>query len=139
MKFFYSPINDSFYPEEFKVNYIKSGTWPIDAIEIPYDKFNEFSLQQSPSNKVRKYLPDIGLYWDNYEVPSSVSTDQERAWRNFELNLSDIELNKVQDSDPNAIGSVSDWRLYRKALRAWPEHINFPDTNFRPISPRNKG
>lgn len=59
----------------------------------------------------------------------------ERSWRNGELQRADVELNKVQDSDPKAVGSVSDWRVYRKALRAWPEHKDFPNKEFRPISP----
>lgn len=59
----------------------------------------------------------------------------ERAWRNAELQRSDVELNKVQDSDPKAIGNVSDWRHYRRLLRAWPDDVNFPDNQFRPVSP----
>lgn len=59
----------------------------------------------------------------------------ERIWRNSELVVADIELNKVQDSDTNAVGTVSQWREYRKALRAWPEHSEFPDKAYRPVSP----
>jgi hypothetical protein len=62
----------------------------------------------------------------------------ERNWRDSELINADIELNKVQDSDPKATGTVSDWRTYRKALRAWPEDKNFPKQEFRPKSPMNK-
>lgn len=64
--------------------------------------------------------------------------ERERGWRNKELSRSDIELNKVQDSDPKAIGTVSQWRDYRKYLRAWPEKPEFPQTAFRPKAPDNK-
>ena len=59
----------------------------------------------------------------------------ERAWRDSELIRSDIELYKVQDSDPKAVGIVAGWREYRKALRAWPEHKDFPNKEKRPVSP----
>ena len=59
----------------------------------------------------------------------------ERGWRNKELVRSDIELNKVQDTDPQAKGTVSQWREYRKALRAWPENKDFPNKGKRPVSP----
>ena len=67
--------------------------------------------------------------------PSDLAHQLERSWRNSELNRADIELYKVQDSDPKAKGSVSAWREYRKSLRQWPEHQDFPDNSKRPIAP----
>lgn len=65
----------------------------------------------------------------------SFASNIERSWRDSELQIADIELYKVQDSDPKASATVGDWRAYRKALRAWPEHPNFPDKSFRPTRP----
>jgi len=62
-------------------------------------------------------------------------TASERGWRNLELLRSDIELFKVQDADPKSACSVSDWRAYRKLLRGWPEHGDFPNKEFRPTAP----
>lgn len=62
--------------------------------------------------------------------------EQERLWRDAELISADYELNKVQDGDINSIGSVGDWRTYRKLLRAWPESEDFPDTSKRPQAPK---
>lgn len=59
----------------------------------------------------------------------------ERKFRDAELRRADIELLKVQDSDPGATGNVGDWRTYRKALRAWPNDENFPDPSYRPVAP----
>lgn len=59
----------------------------------------------------------------------------ERLWRDDELKRADYELNKVQDADPKARGSVADWRGYRKALRSLPEHPNFTDISARPNPP----
>jgi len=60
---------------------------------------------------------------------------RERQWRDTELERADVELFKVQDGDPKAVGSVSDWRQYRKELRAWPEHEGFPLKANRPKAP----
>ncbi len=65
----------------------------------------------------------------------SLRIDKERMWRNMELVRADEELNKVQDSDSKARGSVADWRTYRKLLRSLPEHPSFPDVSARPQAP----
>lgn len=59
----------------------------------------------------------------------------ERFWRDTELLRADIELNKIQDSDPNATGTVTLWREYRKNLRALPQQPSFPVASARPIAP----
>lgn len=59
----------------------------------------------------------------------------ERQWRDEELVRADKELNKVQDSDSKAIGTVGDWRAYRKNLRSLPEHELFPTIEARPVAP----
>lgn len=59
----------------------------------------------------------------------------EAAWVESEISRARGELEKVQDSDLKAKGSVSDWRNYRKALRSWTENQNFPNKEFRPKAP----
>lgn len=66
--------------------------------------------------------------------PEGVSADVERQWRNFELIRADEELNKVQDADPKAKGTVTQWREYRRSLRQYPESEGFTSGN-RPVSP----
>lgn len=56
----------------------------------------------------------------------------ERRWRDSELAVVDIEVNKSMDtSSPNEVL----WRQYREALRHWPQTVGFPDPSFRPIPP----
>lgn len=75
--------------------------------------------------------------WDGKKWSDSTAEVefQERLWRDSELDRADIELYKVQDSDPKAKGSVSEWREYRKALRAYPESEGFPNKESRPVAP----
>lgn len=130
--YYYSPLKDSFFPTKWKEDYVNAGAWPADAVEIPYDIFKEFSLKNNPGKK--RVYNNSQFYWEDIEVIIDYSLE-ERIWRDGELVRSDIELNKVQDADPKCNGTVSQWREYRKALRAWPEHKDFPKKEFRPRSP----
>lgn len=134
MKYFYSPEKDSVFPEDFKEEYIQANSWPDDAVEITEDEFKSFFLNSSPIGMKRKYSTN-GFNW--VEIPQKLedAINSERLWRNSELQRADVELNKVQDSDPKAKGSVSAWREYRKALRALPEHHEFPYKQARPLAP----
>ena len=63
-------------------------------------------------------------------VAPDTRPQEERAWRNSELAKTDIELYKLQDG--MGAGSIEALRLYRNALRNWPENENFPDSAYRP-------
>lgn len=134
MKYFYSKEKDSFYPEEYKSLYLKNNTWSKDSVEVSEENFVKFSLDASPAGKKRHFQDGVFVWIDDI-LTEEQATYGEKLWRDYELKRCDIELNKVQDSDPKASGSVSDWRTYRKALRAWPENPNFPNKEFRPPSP----
>lgn len=54
----------------------------------------------------------------------------ERLWRDAELSKVDIEVNKA--TDEGGIMAGSSWRTYRILLRDWPEHAEFPNSEFRP-------
>jgi len=64
-------------------------------------------------------------------VAPDTRPEEERQWRDAELDKADVELYKVQDG--RGTGLVSDWRNYRNELRDWPEHESFPDSAFRPV------
>lgn len=64
------------------------------------------------------------------DLPSAEQlASAERAWRNAELLLADIEVNKAFDAGAD----VSRLSAYRQALRDWPESERFPDQSYRPI------
>lgn len=140
MKIFFSPSTLAFYPEAVKDDYESSNSWPDDVVEVDQETFIEFGLTPPPADKVRGSKGMNPTWVDIETLPSSL--DQliqiEKSWRNRELVKSDIEINKLQDADKNSISSIGIWRTYRKQLRAWPEHKNFPDKLFRPTPPTNK-
>jgi len=93
------------------------------------DQWGSPSLIQMTREEVARHLSK-GVSGDHPDPGVS-----ERVWRDAELARADVELFKVQDSDPKAVGSVADWRQYRKELRAWPEHEGFPSKANRPKAP----
>lgn len=56
---------------------------------------------------------------------------REQAWVKGEMEFADEEIRALEDGD--GIGIESDWRDYRVALRAWPNHPNYPDSVSRPF------
>lgn len=134
MKYYYSKTTDSFYPEEYKAQYVSNNSWPADAVLVSYEDFSKFSLSVNPSGKKRHFKDGV-FEWVEDILTITQLVFSERLWRDCELVRCDFEVYKVQDSDPNAQGSVGGWREYRKALRAWPEHQDFPKTEFRPKAP----
>lgn len=133
-KIFYSSFKNSWYPEDFLQDYTYL---PDDLIEISESVYEEFVLNPSPVGKKYKYI-DGKFQWVDIEKSPEEFSIEEKYWRDCELQRADYELNKVQDSDPKAIGTVGEWRNYRKELRNWPENKDFPDQMKRPISPDGK-
>ena len=134
MRVYFSASSLAFYPEDFKKDYEKSRTWPVDTVLVSPETFDEYALQEKPIGKRLSSENGFPAWVD--DTPTKLQdTANERGWRNMELGRADIELYKVQDSDNKSTGSVSDWRSYRKALRSWPEHKDFPNNRFRPKAP----
>lgn len=107
---------------------------PKDSVEISKDLYDELFVGQTKGKLISSDENGFPFLKDNPVDYKQI----ERDWRDIELKRADNELNKVQDSDPKAIGTVTEWRQYRKDLRAWPENQNFPNKNLRPVSPDNK-
>lgn len=126
---YYSASTQGFYTSE-----VNEDNIPSDCIEIT-EEYKAYLLSTESSSK--RIAPDDNGYPIIVDVIISDSNKIiiERAWRDVELIRADFELNKVQDSDKKAIGTVTTWREYRKSLRDWPQDIGFPDSSKRPISP----
>lgn len=113
----------------FNTQFFKKEQMPDDVVPLDDVQYKEVTEMLNTEHVVT-FVNGVLV-----STKKLVSGDEERGWRNFELDRADIELNKVQDSDPKSIGTVADWRTYRKALRAWPEHKDFPNKDKRPVSP----
>ena len=124
---FYSKSTGGFYDTA-----IHGENMPADAVNITKEEHAALMVGQSSGKIITADANGRPFLMDAPDPAVSVS---ERAWRDSELIRSDIELYKVQDSDPKAVGTVAGWREYRKALRDWPENKDFPNKDKRPASP----
>lgn len=125
---FFSESTQGFYDLDFaKYNL------PDDAIEITKAVYREL---RSATDQGKKVIVEQGSFVvKNVDITPEQLIDQEHVWLVKELERAGFELDKVQDSDPNSTGTVGDWRTYRKALRVWHDHKDFPKTEFRPKAP----
>lgn len=134
MKKYFSPLTKGFYLEEFKASYQKNASWPADLIEIPEPDYLEFALSPTPLGKELVFL-EGKLLWSERAVSEEQTISHEHHWIDAEMGRIRDELEKVQDGDPSAVGSVSEWRAYRRALRKWKEEVTFSNTELRPKAP----
>lgn len=111
----------------------------IELTDIdPEGRYHPSLISKSapPHARVGMTYDNGGFYW--VQESQEILESREKAWRDAELVRADEELNKVQDSDPKAKGTVSEWREYRKLLRGLPEATGFPNKESRPTSPDRK-
>lgn len=113
---------------------MKAKNWPDDLVELTESMAKSFIESSPPAEKVMGVVNNLPVWVDQQITEDRLAT-VEVQWVESEIERIRDELEKVQDSDPNSVGSVSDWRSYRKSLRAWDQHKNFPDKNFRPKAP----
>jgi len=131
---YFDPTNKGFYSSSLHKKL------PAGCIGISDEEYRTFALSCNPVGCMVGVV-DGKIGWETIgrlDKPSGEPAKaKERSWRDAELSRADIELYKIQDSDPKSMGSDSDaqWREYRKALRVWPEHKDFPNKKLRPVAP----
>lgn len=136
MTIFFSKTTNSFYPEDFKEDYVKAGTWPEDAIEVGEVVHGNFTKVEPPAGKKLGSNKAGKPAWVALtKAESSVMAEaEERYWRDNELHRADVELLKSEDGD--GVGEPVEWRAYRKALRAYTDTEGFPfKPKNRPVAP----
>ena len=90
---------------------------------------NGILVDTAPSNASMLYLNG------SWVVAIEQIANEARQWRDSELARADVELNKVQDG--MGVGTVTQWRAYRVALRNWPITDGWPEST-KPVSPDYK-
>jgi hypothetical protein len=77
---------------------------------------------------------DVASQPESPNLATSITT-AERAWRDNELVVADVELLKAEDAEPASVSTPAQWRQYRVDLRNWPQSPDFPDSTLRPVRP----
>ncbi|MBI6550083.1 tail fiber assembly protein [Xenorhabdus lircayensis] len=117
--YFYSAKKNSFYPIVLKQNYIDSGIWPDDGIEVDEKVFSEFSGNIPPEGKVR-IAGDDGLpAWG--DIPPLTKEElQQQAERKKQslLNNADTQIMRLERiikrnmATDDEINRLDSWELY---------------------------
>lgn len=66
----YSPLENAIYPSILYPDYIKSGTWPVDGIQISDEEAIQFSGGNKPLGKMLAMVNE-SLYWVDEPAPSN--------------------------------------------------------------------
>lgn len=127
LKVYYDPVSHGFYQTDIH------DKIPETSVEITNKE--RWELVEAAAKGKDISVTDGDILLKDKEISEDFIIYTERCWRNSELIRADIELAKVQDSDPKNKGSVTEWRAYRKELRSWPEQHGFPNKNNRPVAP----
>lgn len=54
----FSASDNTFYPDEYRADYLQAGTWPDDAVEVTQEEFNTYS--QSPPAGMQRGADENG-------------------------------------------------------------------------------
>ena len=137
MEFLYSPTTNSFYPAEYEKDYKKNNNWPSDLVQVSYEDFKTFALDKPPLGMRRGYNKS-GFVWLEVQLTPDQLLAMELDWCRKELTRADGCINRAQDGE-SGVGTISDWRNYRKNLRLWAEMTSPPDQKSkRPSAPDSK-
>lgn len=137
MNYFYSPINNAFYPEALKVNYMKYDSWPDDGIEVDGGVYFEYA-GLAPEGKVRAPGENGLPVWVDIPAPTREQLIEQAgshksgllvsAQSAISLWQSELLLGIISDKDK---ASLTSWIAYIKSVKAidtskapditWPE------------------
>ncbi|WP_159711394.1 phage tail assembly chaperone [Geminicoccus flavidas] len=130
---FFSATANAFYPSAFRADYEAAGTWPEDAVAVPYSTFQEFALDAAPAGKERVVGPDGLPMWADLPAPSVEQlAAAARAERDTALKATDWLVARHRD-EVDAGGKTAltadqfkALLAYRKTLRDLPNKKGFP-------------
>ncbi|WP_054882951.1 tail fiber assembly protein [Yersinia rohdei] len=121
MKVFYSAIDNSFYPDELREQYVTAGNWPDDAVEVSNKLFQEFIT--APAGKERKAGADGMPCWVDVQPPSEIELIAQAEYKKTELmSQANSEIAPLQDAvdlnmaNADEVTALQSWKKYRVLL-----------------------
>ncbi|MDN0095114.1 tail fiber assembly protein [Yersinia rohdei] len=121
MKVFYSAIDNSFYPDELREQYVTAGNWPDDVVEVSNKLFQEFIT--APAGKERKAGTDGMPRWVDVQPPSKIELIAQAEYKKTELmSQANSEIAPLQDAvdlnmaNADEVTALQSWKKYRVLL-----------------------
>jgi len=138
---YYSARDCGFLFSSERHAYDAAGTWPEDAVEVTDDDWQAFG-QTAPPAGMRRGGDDQGRpAWITPEETPEDAQQQERAWRNRQLSVTDSLVTRHRDEleadrpTTLTVEQYQELQRYRLDLRDWPASASFPNAEQRPAAP----
>ncbi|MBD2786629.1 tail fiber assembly protein [Xenorhabdus sp. DI] len=123
MNYYYSAKNNGFYPVSMKQDYINSGSFPDDAIEVDESVFSEFAGNIPLEGKCRIAGNDGLPAWGDIPPPTKEELQQQAERKKQSLlNDADIQIMRLERiikrnmATKDEINKLDNWELYSIAL-----------------------
>ena len=116
------------------------GSLPDDAIEISPELHAYLVDNQSATHRIN-FDTDPPSLIERPPMPYEQLADIERIWREGQLMTTDGFVARHRDELESRVPTsltteqYSQLQLYRRQLRDWPQSLDFPQTDHRPLAP----
>lgn len=130
MSVFYSPATGGFYRPE-----LHGHDLPPDILEITEDEYSALAGRVVVLNATGQPVAE------SLTPPPDFSAEIERAWRDRQLSITDSIVTRHRDELEEGSETTlsaeqyTELQAYRRALRNWPEAVEFPVIEHRPPAP----
>lgn len=137
---YFSPSELAFYPAELRQQYEAVGTWPLDAVAISAERYDQVRGEEAQG---RVICADV-TGQPQTEARPPMSAEQvaaiERKWRDGQLAATDGLVARHRDELETGettlqVTQYQELQVWRKLLREWPQSTEFPDVQHRPPVP----
>ncbi|WP_270753284.1 tail fiber assembly protein [Proteus terrae] len=121
MSYFYSALENAFYPESMKDDYIIAGTFPNDAILVDENVFEEFS-KNPPDNKIRISVDGLPAWGDKPQLTKDEMVIVEERKKASLISEATSVIDPMSDAknggyiEKEDIKRLDEWQRYRYAL-----------------------
>lgn len=118
--YFYSAINNAFYPSELFADYVAGDGWPVDAIQVEDSVYQEFAANPAPERMTRVAGDDGMPMWA--DIPRMVTAPANyQAQKDTLLKQAGGEIDVLRDvvkyAETKDVGQYADklaeWEKYR--------------------------
>ncbi|EON87810.1 tail fiber assembly protein [Plesiomonas shigelloides] len=116
--FYYSAIENKFYPSEYYSRYVDAGTWPADAVPVTDDVYFEFSGLQ-PEGKTRCAVDGVPTWVDVIVDIDTLRKDADRE-RSVKIAIANEVINQNQWPSKLALGRLGKEEITK--FNAWLDY-----------------
>ena len=123
MKIYFSKIENGFFAESLKQDYIAAGSWPDDAVELTEKEAETYMAKTPPEGKSLSGNNKGRPVWvDIPPLPHAELVEQAEAQKQYLLSEAAESIAPLQDAveldmaTPEEESALKEWKKYRVML-----------------------